>query len=119
MGAIGFFVLWVGYAVFYYGFDQIRGGNNGFLDLALPGHYKALPTDAQLGGGSSASNQGPQIATGPLPGVPTTQPGSAPPALKPSPGVGVLGTLGSPGTILTPIGTTPAPPSSTNTGNAG
>lgn len=36
------------YGVAYYGLDQIRGGNDGFLDLIVPGKYKKVPTDAQV-----------------------------------------------------------------------
>lgn len=52
MGAIGVLVLWAGYALFYFGVDQIRGGNNGLLDLAIPGRYKHLPTDKMLESGA-------------------------------------------------------------------
>jgi len=62
---IGLVLVWVGYGVGYYGFDQIRGGNNGFLDLMIPGRFKAVPKDSRgttggngQGAQASATNQG-------------------------------------------------------------
>lgn len=46
MVGVGVFVVWLGYLVVYYGLDQIRGGNNGLLDLALPARSSKLDTGA-------------------------------------------------------------------------
>lgn len=51
MLGVGFFVVWIGYSLGYYGVDQVRGGNNGLLSLMIPGKYTNQPTDK----GSSTS----------------------------------------------------------------
>jgi hypothetical protein len=53
-GAIAFF----GYAVMYYGLDQIAGGNNGFFELVVPGKFKAAPKDGAAAASSSSSSGG-------------------------------------------------------------
>ena len=39
MPLLGFGVTFLGYAVFYYGLTQVRGGNWGLLDLIVPGKF--------------------------------------------------------------------------------
>jgi hypothetical protein len=46
MVGVGVFVAWLGYSLFYYGLDQIRGGNNGLLSLMIPGKYSDQPKDS-------------------------------------------------------------------------
>lgn len=83
VGVAGF-VAWIGYSLFFYGLDQIRGGNNGFLSLIVPGKYSAQPNDSGGAGGNASANTLPAGSTGL-----TTNPGAAAggqAVLSPSPG---------------------------------
>jgi hypothetical protein len=42
---IGIGILWAGYAVAYYGFNRITGGNDSFASLVWPGRYNATARD--------------------------------------------------------------------------
>lgn len=44
MVGVGVLVAWAGYVLIYFGIDQMKGGNNGILDLAFPGRSSKLDT---------------------------------------------------------------------------
>jgi hypothetical protein len=70
MGGLGVFVVWMGYSLFYYGLDQVRGGNNGFLSLVTPGKYTNQTNDSGVGGtnaNTSTSAAASGTATAPAP----------------------------------------------------
>ena len=58
MGALGLVMLWFGYWVAYYGFDQIDGGNNSFMSLGIPGKYTNAPKDSASSSGSGSGQPG-------------------------------------------------------------
>ena len=72
MLGVGFFVAWLGYAIMFYGLDQLQGGNNGFLDLVKPGAYKAAAKDTPGSFATAANAQG-----GTNPGTPAQQQAAA------------------------------------------
>lgn len=81
MVGIGIVLAWFGYAVLYYGINQITGGNESFASLVVPGRYAPVARDsapAQTGGGS-------QIAPKPSNpgGVAVLQPTTPPKGAKP------------------------------------
>jgi hypothetical protein len=104
VAGLGVLVAWVGYSLFYYGLDQIRGGNNGLLSLMVPGKYTNQPGDspglpaaetqgggvantgtgagtgANLGSVGSSGTPGKDSSGNPLPNIafPTTAPKGAP-----------------------------------------
>jgi hypothetical protein len=43
---VGFVLLWFGYAVAYYGYNQITKGNDSFISLIWPGRYSPTPRDS-------------------------------------------------------------------------
>jgi hypothetical protein len=45
----GIVLCWLGYSLVYYGYDRIRGGNDGLVSLMYPGRYKPTTPDAQAG----------------------------------------------------------------------
>lgn len=73
MAGLGVFVLWLGYWIGYWGLDQVRGGNNGFLSLGIPGKY---------------TDQAPDKAPAPAPTAPVK------PATLTNPGQGITTTSG-------------------------
>lgn len=62
---------WAGYALAFYGFQQIRGGNDGFAMLAFP-WVKWSPQPNDTGSGTGAAG-GPQTN----PEFPVTNPGQS------------------------------------------
>lgn len=61
MAGLGIGIAWFGYAVFYYGFTQLQGGNWGFLDLVVPGRWanaKNTPKDSPGGQATGAAGFG-------------------------------------------------------------
>jgi hypothetical protein len=68
------FVIFLGYAVFYYGMDQIKGGNNGFLSLVVPGKYSNQTPDN--GGSSGSAGSGSTSGASANPNVAGTAPTS-------------------------------------------
>lgn len=67
MAGIGIVVLIFGYWLVYYGVDQVRGGNDGFLALGIPGRFAAVGgTQPKDGAGKSSgpSQGGAQISKG-------------------------------------------------------
>jgi hypothetical protein len=51
-------VTWLGYSVFYYGLDQIQGGNNGFWSLTNPFvQFVLQPKDGATGGETPGTAQ--------------------------------------------------------------
>lgn len=69
----------MGYSVFFYGLDQIRGGNNGFMSLIIPGKFTEQQADnpASINTGKNAPGEptGPVVAHGTVPGAGPGQPG--------------------------------------------
>jgi hypothetical protein len=67
MPGVGIAVLWIGYAITYYGVTQVQGGNWGLLDLVAPGRWTnstaSIPKDASS---SSSAVQG--LTTQPVQG---------------------------------------------------
>lgn len=61
MIGVGVFVAWLGYGVFYFGLDQIRGGNNGFLSLLVPGKYTNQPSDSPSNPAASGTTGAPGL----------------------------------------------------------
>jgi hypothetical protein len=55
---LGALVAWSGYQLVVYGYQQIRGGNIGFTDLAWPGRSVALNPDQAAGAIASAQASG-------------------------------------------------------------
>lgn len=49
LGFLGF------YAAFYYGLDQLKGGNDSFLSILVPGRYKPVARDGQTTTPSSST----------------------------------------------------------------
>lgn len=100
MAGAGIFLLLVGYGIFYAGLDWVRGGNDGFLDLIVPGRFTSTApkdspapssqslTDSQTknvvnpagAAPASKSPQGYQFST-----IPDLQTGSQPPPPGPNP----------------------------------
>lgn len=87
MLGVGLFVIWVGYSLAYYGVDQVRHGNNGLLDLMIPGRYKNVPADssapAPVASSAGPPGQGGAVATKGNPSgtaiiFPTARPAGAP-----------------------------------------
>ena len=107
MPLLGFGVTFLGYAVFYYGLTQVRGGNWGLLDLIVPGKFD--PSVAMDSGGSAnGSGYAPGSVGGPPAALGTA---GAPPAITQTPsqrnsGSGATSS-GSPGVGITQ---TPAGP---------
>lgn len=66
MLAIGFGIAWLGYAVGYYGWNRITGGNDSFKSLFWPGDYKPTTRD---GASSPTAPVKPVAATGSAPGA--------------------------------------------------
>lgn len=94
-------VLWVGYGVLFYGVDQIRGGNNGFLDLMIPGKYRNIAPDEGAekkgtGGGFVAGGSGVESLAGAGPANKAIASGAAQKGILDitAPGRAVLGWLG-------------------------
>lgn len=99
MAAIGIVVAWFGYAAFYYGFNQITGGNDSFVSLIWPGKYNPgtprdggqLPAGSQVAAGVNPTydpSLGAYVGTLPSTGgTIITEPGLPP--------VGINGPLGS------------------------
>jgi len=54
MGAVAVVMLWFGYSLLYYGYDQITSGNNSWTSLVWPGKYANAPKDP----GASSSSGG-------------------------------------------------------------
>lgn len=52
MPALGIALAWLGYSVFYYGYNLITGGNDSFVSLIWPGRYTPTPRDS----GSTSSS---------------------------------------------------------------
>lgn len=68
------FVIFLGYSVFFYGLDQIKGGNNGFLSLIVPGKYTDQVPDQ--GNGSTSAGSGSTSGSAGNPNVGGTAPQS-------------------------------------------
>jgi hypothetical protein len=58
MAGIGVFIQWLGYSLFFYGIDQVRGGNNGLLSLMIPGKFSEQPKDSAGPGPAAAATSG-------------------------------------------------------------
>jgi hypothetical protein len=43
--AVSGVLIFAGYQLLVYGLDQVRGGNNGFVDLLWPGRFKNVMPD--------------------------------------------------------------------------
>jgi hypothetical protein len=43
--AVSGVLIFAGYQLVVYGLDQVRGGNNGFVDLLWPGRFKTVLPD--------------------------------------------------------------------------
>jgi len=54
VAAVGIVLAWAGYSLFYYGLDQVKGGNNTIMELVWPGRYKVVAKD----GGAVANPNG-------------------------------------------------------------
>jgi hypothetical protein len=77
MAGIGVAVAWLGYALGFYGLDQIRGGNNSFLSLVKPGKFTSAAPDAGTAPGSTGTAQTGQVPVYGAPGGTTTGPAAA------------------------------------------
>lgn len=69
MAGIGLAFLWLGYAMAFYGYDQITGGNDPFLSLIVPGRYSVQPRD----------DAGLTVGSPPSPGFKKVPSGESPP----------------------------------------
>lgn len=76
MAGVGILLVWLGYGVFYYGLDQVTGGNDPFLSLVWPGRYGRTPRDGADTGPSPTAGQLNQSGLGAPPGVVTSGPGA-------------------------------------------
>ena len=63
MGIVGIGALWLGYGVFYYGYNRITGGNDKFISLMWPGRYSPTARDDGSGGATSTSSSTSSTAT--------------------------------------------------------
>ena len=43
---VGIVLVWLGYAVGYYGYSRLQHGNNTFVELAWPGRYQKAAPDS-------------------------------------------------------------------------
>ena len=83
MAAVGIFLSWIGYSVFFYGLDTVTGGNDSFVSLAWPGRYTPTARDganpSSNGANPHAGPPGtvvpPNTSGNPGPGVAIVQPG--------------------------------------------
>ena len=52
---LGIVLTWFGYALSYYGWNRITGGNDTFVSLIWPGKYAPTPRDSdKVSGGAAA-----------------------------------------------------------------
>lgn len=58
MAGIGIILAWLGYSVFYYGYDTVTGGNDTFVSLIWPGRYTPTARDGGGSSGGGSSGQG-------------------------------------------------------------
>lgn len=89
MIAVAAVVTWMGYSLIYYGLDQVRGGNNGFFSLVIPGKYKNVDPDT----GSEKKNASASPGGGQTPLPSYTPGGSLITKLPSNPAASPLGAL--------------------------
>jgi hypothetical protein len=105
VGLFGVGALWLGYGVFYYGYNRITGGNDKFISLLWPGRYTPMARDDGSGSGTSSGASSVNPQTQAFPGT------GAQKGVSTLPGSGVLATVAGGGTIGgTPVPTVPVRP---------
>ena len=57
MPSIGIACFFAGFSVFYYGLDQIKGGNNSFLSMVKPGGYSPVAADVGSAAAKESKNE--------------------------------------------------------------
>lgn len=74
MIAIGGVLIFGGYQLLVYGWDQLTGGNAGFFQILVPGRYKDVAPNDPPGAGTATPPPTTTLTGSPIPT--TTKPGS-------------------------------------------
>jgi hypothetical protein len=70
---VGIVGAWLGYALFFYGLNLVKSGNDGFMSLIWPGKYKPTPRDVNAAAAANPPGYGPSSKTpGGSPSTPPT-----------------------------------------------